>query len=192
MEFPLLFALWLFAITHIDTVIVLTAFCTDDRYGGNEILVGHYVGFCFGMIGAVLGALIAAEALRESAFLLGIVPLGLGLWGVLRRDNSASLNERSAPGHVIGRIGIVTLTGIGLSGENIAVFVPFFLTLSRVELLVVSIVYLIAAGFVFLVAYLLARVSRDRFLPDWIERWAVPVSLILIGIYVLLVGWLAG
>ena len=189
METILLVGVWLFAVTHLDTLLVIGAFCADNDYRLWEVLVGHYVGFCVGLVTAVLGAILAAELLQEWTFLLGVVPLSLGLWGLLRQPPETTVEKSSIVPNSLGRIGVVTVAGLGLSGENIAVLVPFFVDLSPSELTLIIIVYLIGAGVVFLAAFgFVSRVATDG-IPDWLDRFLVPSMLILVGGYVVVAGW---
>ena len=192
MESLLVISLWLFALTHIDTLVILVVFCADERYDLPEVLLGHYAGFSIGLAGALVGSAIAAETLRESSFLLGVVPLALGVWGIVRRDPSRTAESSIVPAGRLRRAGIVTSAGVGLSGENIAVFVPFFASLSQTELFVVNLLYLVAAGLTFVVALVVARRTTAVGLPDWVDRWAAPITLTVVGLYVLSAGWIAG
>lgn len=191
-ESVLLLSLGLFAVTHIDTLLVISAFCADNDYRGWEVLVGHYVGFSIGLCGAVVGALVAAELFREWTFLLGLIPFSMGVWGLLRRPPENVLEELPTVPNAVGRIGVVTVTGIGLSGENIAVFVPFFAELSTVALLSVVGVYLVCAGVVFLLASLIVRYATGDRISDRLDRWLVPTVLMGIGGYVFATGLLVG
>lgn len=192
MELVLVVALSLFAITHLDTLLVLVAFCTDDQYSLAEIFVGHYLGFSIGLLGAIAGAKLARHAVEEWTFLLGFVPLTLGLWGFYRRRSTTQTATGAPVADPARRISIVTTAGIGLSGENIAIFVPFFVTLNWVELVIVSIVYVVAAAIVFGIAVVLGRRTADPLLPDWLDSIGVPLVLTLVGLYVLAAGWVAG
>lgn len=191
MEAPFVIALWLFALVHVDTFIVLLAFCADEQYELQEVLLGHYLGFSVGLAGAIAGAIIAGELLEGGAFLLGVVPVGLGLWGLWRRqpepDHAPIL---PAPG-VWRRTLVVTVASIGLSGENIAVFVPFFVTLERAELALIALIYLVAGGIVFLIAWLAATRLLVVRMPAWIEEKVVPLVLVAVGGYVFVAGWIA-
>ena len=182
--------MWLFAVTHLDTLLVISAFCADNDYRLWEVFVGHYVGFCAGLIAAVVGATLAAELLQEWTFLLGFIPLSLGSWGLLRQPPETTVEKSPVVPNSFGRIGIVTVAGLGLSGENIAVFVPFFADLSPAELALIIIVYLIGAGIVFLAGVVIvSRVAADG-IPDWLDRWLVPTVLVLVGGYVVVTGWI--
>ena len=188
METLLLLGVWLFVITHIDTLVVIGAFCADNDYRIWEVFVGHYIGFCFGLSAAVVGTFVAAELLQEWMFLLGIVPLSMGLWGLLRRPPETAIEELPAVPNSAGRIGVVTVAGIGLSGENLAVFIPFFVGLSPGELALIICVYLIGAGIVFLTALLLVYHVAVDGISDRLDRWLVPTVLVAIGGYVIVTG----
>lgn len=189
METVLLLGVWLFGVTHIDTLLVISAFCADNDYRIWEVFIGHYVSFCVGLFAAVVGAFVAAEALQEWTFLLGVIPLSIGLWGLIRRPPEATIEHTPAVPNSPGRVGVVTIAGIGLSGENLAVFIPFFADLSPGELLVVTGVYLVGAGIVFLAAlFLVYRVAFDG-ISDRLDRWLVPTVLVFVGGYVVVTGF---
>lgn len=192
METLLFVAVWLFAVTHLDTLVVLVAFCADEDYRTIEILVGHYAGFGVGLAGAVIAATVAAELFAGWTFLLGIVPLGMGLWGLLSRSPEEAVEDSAIVPDRAGRIGIVTGAGIGLSGENLAVFIPFFARLSAADLAIVVGLYLLGAAVVFLFALAIARRAAAVGLPRWIDRWLVPAVLTIVGAYVLLAGLFVG
>ncbi len=120
MEVIIVVAFVLFAFTHFDTVIALIAFCADQEYGSSEVFLGHYLGFAIGLLLAVIGGLLFNELLHSWVHLLGIIPLTLGVLSILHRLPETNLIHRRASGYG-GRIGVVAATGIGLSGENLAV-----------------------------------------------------------------------
>lgn len=180
-------ATWLFVVTHLDTLVVLTAFCVDKAYRSREILVGHYLGFSVGLIAAVFGTLLAREFFAVWTPLLGLIPLGLGLWELFRRRPDETTSRPAADGPM-GRITVVTTAGIGLSGENLAVFIPFFSGLSLSQLGLVTVLYLVGAAGVYLIAVALATWTASVGIPRWVDRWLVPVVLIVVGLYVLGAG----
>lgn len=181
----------LFVVTNVDTLLVLVAFCLDEDYHPVEILAGHAIGFLIGIAAAILGAILAAEFLEEWTFLLGVLPLALGLWGLAPHASEAEGDELQVVPGPTGRITVVGLAAIGLNGENLVVYIPFFARLTGDQLLVVSMMYLIGAGIVFLAADTVARTSAAWRQPAWINRWLVPGVLIVVGVYVLVSGWLA-
>lgn len=193
MELVLLVASWLFIITHIDTFAVLLAFCVDNRFRAWEIVVGYYLGSIVALIAGLLALFIAIEHFPNRIYLLGVIPIVIGLVGVAntskRESNSIPTVDRTLSGPSV-RVGTVLLTAIGLSGENLAVFIPFFVTLSTVELVAVIGLYLIGLGVVYGLSAAIARLTVDRVVPLWVDRWVVPIVLIVVGSYVVIVGWL--
>jgi len=185
-------AVWLFVATNFDTVVIISAFCADNEYRVPEVFVGHYLSFCLGLAAAVGGALLAGELLEDWTFLLGIVPLTLGLWGLFRRPPEATIEELPAVPNTVGRVGVVAVTGIGLSGENIAVYIPFFADLSVRELAVVVGLYLVGAAVVFLVGLLVVYRIATNGISDRLDRWLVPSVLVVVGTYVIITGVAVG
>lgn len=184
-------ALWFFAITHLDTLVVISAFCTDERYDLPEVFVGHYLGFGIGLLAAVIAAWVAAAAFEEMSFVLGVIPLGLGMWGFITIDTRVKPIHPEVIPSRLSRVATVTVASVGLSGENIAVFLPFFLTLSEGELVTVLVTYVLAAAVVFLLALWIARQAAAVAIPRWVETHLVPGTLVVVGAYVLIAGWLA-
>lgn len=191
-ETVLLLGVWLFALTNIDTMIIIGAFCADNQYPIWEVFVGHYLGFTIGLIAAVAGSILAAEVLEEWSFLLGAVPLAIGLRGLFFSPPETSIEQSTVLPNSTGRIGVVTLAGIGLSGENLAVYIPFFLALAPTELLVIIGVYLVGAGILFLVALLTVYHVTVDGISDRLDRWLVPAVLVIVGGYVVSTGFFAG
>ncbi|RQG98108.1 cadmium resistance transporter [Natrarchaeobius chitinivorans] len=181
----------LFIATNIDILIVVTAFCLDEDYATVEVVVGYCTGFLVGLCGAVFGAFVVTGVLQRWAFLLGAVPVVLGLWGLFRLEPDPVGDELQVIPGPTGRIWVVTVTAIGLNGENLAVYIPFFVGLTSAELLAVILAYIIAAVILFLVALLITRLTHDLPHPAWIDRWLVPAVLVFVGSYVIISGWIA-
>lgn len=190
MQSLLVVASGLFIATHIDTLVVISAFCADNDYRIWEVFVGHLVGFSVGLAAAVVGSIVAAAYLESWTFLLGLLPFSLGLWGIIRKPPEEVVAETAVVPNPIGRIGVVTVMGIGLSGENIAVFIPFFATLESAELLLVAVLYLLGAGGVFVLALGVVHYVASDGISDRLDRWLVPTVLMAIGAYVFLTGLL--
>lgn len=196
METVLTVALWLFAVTNVDTLLVVAAFCVDRDYRTVEVFLGYYAGVVVGLAAAVAGAVLVAGWLRSWSFLLGVVPIAIGVRGLISQRGSGDVDGRSedrvdesqfAPGG-IGRGVVVLVAVIGLSGENLAVYIPFFVGLSANELRVVVAAYLVGALLVFPVAVAIARRTVAAGGPEWIDRLLVPSLLVLVGAYILVTG----
>ncbi len=180
----------IFVLTHLDTLLVLLVFGTSPEYETPEIVIGHFLSTGFGLSVSVLGSVIATELFHDYAFLLGLLPLTLGVRGLyLRHETNEPVRIAQAMSRR-HRISNVTVAGVGLNGENIAIFVPFFVGLTAVELATMAVLYIAGAGVVVAVALLLSLRTARLAIPRWVETVLVPVVLIFVGLYVLSAGWL--
>ncbi len=166
METVAFLALVLFVGTNLDTLLVLIAFFLDEDYQVPEIAVGYYVGVTVGLLGAVVGALIAGELFHQWTFLLGLLPVSIGLWALRPRSVDTDLVIDPTTPEVPGRLLIVTTVSIGINGENIAAYIPFFAGLSPTTVAGIAIAYFLGAGAVFLVAFLIARQTTHNTHPS--------------------------
>ena len=198
METVLTVALWLFAVTNIDTLLVVAAFCVDRDYRTVEVFLGYYVGVIVALTATIVGAMFVAGWLRSWSFLLGVFPIALGVRSLLNQRASGDGDEgvkRGVDGSRLSRAGTgrtatVLATVIGLSGDNVVVYIPFVLELSAGELRVVIVAYLLGALLVFPVAVTIARRTVSAGVPEWVDRLLVPVTLVLMGTYILVTGGL--
>ena len=198
METVLTVALWLFAVTNIDTLLVVAAFCVDRDYRTVEVFLGYYVGVIVALTATIVGAMFVAGWLRSWSFLLGVFPIALGVRSLLNQRASGDGDEgvkRGVDGSRLSRAGTgrtatVLATVIGLSGDNVVVYIPFVLELSAGELRVVIVAYLLGALLVFPVAVTIARRTVSAGVPEWVDRLLVPVTLVLMGMYILVTGGL--
>jgi cadmium resistance protein CadD (predicted permease) len=116
--------------TNVDDLIVLTVLFLSARAAGRppwRIWAGQYLG-----IGVLVGvSLLAALGLTlvpdRWVPLLGLVPLGLGLWGLISglRDRGADDSAPVSAHNVFAVAGITIANG----ADNIAVYTPVFRTM---------------------------------------------------------------
>jgi cadmium resistance protein CadD (predicted permease) len=123
-----------FASTDIDDLVLLTALFADPRLRRGAIVAGQFFG-----IAALLGAGLAAAAASLAVpphwpALLGVVPLGVGLWklpALWRRGpdqddetaNAAGAGRRSAAGAQALAVAALTIAN---GGDNLGVYIPLF------------------------------------------------------------------
>jgi cadmium resistance protein CadD (predicted permease) len=174
-----------FAGTTIDDLVILTALFVARRGAGRprarSIIAGQYAGFC-----AILGAaLLAAAGLQivpdRWVGLLGLVPIGFGVWGLWRLRGS---DEDTRPPIASTATRIATIT-FANGADNISVFTPLFRSLHATGSAVATAMFLtLVGGWCALGALLgshralVAAISR-------ISHWLVPVVFIAIGVLIL-------
>jgi cadmium resistance protein CadD (predicted permease) len=178
--------------TTIDDVIVLTAlFVARGRDGvpsARSIVGGQYLGF-----GAVLAvALLAAAGLRivpdRWVGLLGLVPIGFGVWGLWRLRGG---NGESRPPFA-GTVGRVATIAFANGADNIGVFTPLFRSLQLAGSLVATGLFLVLIGVWCGFGALLGTRRGLVAALGRIGHWLVPVVFIGVGVLILITSGTLG
>ncbi|HEY5109156.1 MAG TPA: cadmium resistance transporter [Acidimicrobiales bacterium] len=183
---------WPFVVTNVDDFVLLTAlFVTVGRGGptNRQIVTGQYVG---------IGVLVAASTVIAAGLssvperwigLFGLVPVALGIRGLVLLRRTAPEEERAAA--VTGMAGVVALT-VADGADNVSVYVPLFRQAGASTTVTYMVVFAVLVG----VWCAAARALADRrTLIAGIERvghWLVPVLYIAIGVRIVVVSGLFG
>jgi cadmium resistance protein CadD (predicted permease) len=176
----------LFAGTNVDDLIVLAVLSASARATGHprrwEIWAGQYLGF--GVLLAV--SLAAARGLRLIPhgwlWLLGLVPLGLGL-GKLLAALLARRRGEPPPAAVPGGLaGLAALT-ITNGGDDVAAYAPVFAaggigTGVTLAVFAVGVAVWCLAGWWLVSHHRVAEIVRDR------GHWIVPAVFVLVAVYI--------
>ena len=116
--------------TNVDNTLIpmaMVAGAPVDR--AHRIAAGQLLSFWFIVVLSGAGAAVLFEFSPAAVGLLGLVPLAIGVHGIVgwhrsRRDGSGtSRSERRAVGQSVISAALVTL---GAGGDNLAVYVPLF------------------------------------------------------------------
>ena len=177
----------LFAGTNVDDMIVLTVLSGSSRAAGRprqwHIWAGQYAGFAV-LIGASLAAAAGLALVPlHWLWLLGLVPLGLGLYKLAAAIRAHRSGQQASPAAVTGLAGVIGLT-VANGGDNLSVYIPVFRTSSAAEIAVIITVFLAAVGLYCLASI---RFAGHRAIIQAVQRWGewiVPVVFILIGFYI--------
>jgi cadmium resistance protein CadD (predicted permease) len=177
----------LFAGTNVDDIVVLTVLNISSRAAGRprpwHIWAGQYAGFAV-LVAASLAAAAGLAVVPEHwLWVLGLLPLGLGLGKLVTVVRAHRSGRYASPAVVTGLAGVTGVT-IANGGDNVAAYIPFFRTSSAGELTVTIAVFMAGVA-----VYCLAssRFATHRAVTDAVQRWgqwAVPVVFILIGCYI--------
>ena len=177
----------LFAATNADDIVVLTALSISSRASGQprrwQIWAGQYAGFAV----LIAASLVAAAGLTlvplHWLWLLGLVPLGLGLGKLATAIRAHRSGQQASPAAVSGLTGVTGLTIVN-GGDNLSAYIPVFRTSSAVEIAVIIAVFLAGVGLYCLAS---VRLSGHRAVIQAVQQWGqwiVPVVFILIGFYI--------
>jgi cadmium resistance protein CadD (predicted permease) len=176
--------------TNIDNTLVTMAMVAGaplDR--ANRIAAGQVVGFWTMVAVAGAAAAVLFEFSPAVVGLLGLVPLALGLKGLVLWASSRSdrwggteVVQRRAVGRSFTAAALVT---IGASGDNLAAFIPLFRAADGAG--VGAIIVVFALGEVLVTWLILAggRHERARAVMTRLGAVAVPALLCCIGVLVM-------
>jgi cadmium resistance protein CadD (predicted permease) len=188
-------AVGLFAGTNIDDLVVLTLVFlsarSHSRPGPWQIVAGQYAG-----IGALV-AISAAAAWGLAAVpdrwvrLAGLVPLGLGVYGLIkaargwhrtRGSNDTAVPVRALPASVLGVAAVTIANGT----DNVSTYAPVFHTLGVGDSLVMIAVFAVLAGVWCAAGSWLGSHRRVIATVERFGHWLVPAVFITIGALILL------
>jgi len=177
----------LFAATNADDIVVLTVLCISSRASGLprpwHIWAGQYAGFAV-LIGVSLAAAAGLALIPlHWLWLLGLVPLGLGLYKLAATIRAHRSGQQASPAAVTGLTGVIGLTVVN-GGDNLSAYIPVFRTSSAVEVAVIIAVFLVGVALYCLASI---RFAGHQAVVQAVQRWGqwiVPVVFILIGFYI--------
>ena len=177
----------LFAATNVDDVVVLTVLSISSRATGRprpwHIWAGQYAGFAV-LIGLSLAAAVGLALVPlHWLWLLGLVPLGLGLAKLAAAIRAHRAGRQASPAAAAGLTGVIGLT-IANGGDNLSAYIPVFRTSTVAEIAVIIPVFLAGVGLCCLASI---RFAGHRAVIQAMQRWGqwiVPVVYILIGFYI--------
>jgi cadmium resistance protein CadD (predicted permease) len=184
----------LFVGTNFDDIVVLAVLNIAARSQGHpapwQIWVGQFAGIAFLVGAAVLGAFGLTILPDHRTWLLGLVPLGLGLYklaGALR--NRSSTEETRAATAGVG--GVLALT-VANGGDNIAAYTPVFRSSAPKDIAVMCAVFVpLVAIWCVAGSWLGSRRRVIQAVGRW-GHWILPPVFIAIGLYVFEKGGLFG
>jgi cadmium resistance transport/sequestration family protein len=177
-----------FAGTNVDDIIVLTVLFLSARATGRprpwQIWLGQYAGIAVLVAVSALAALGLALVPDEWVGLLGLVPIALGVRGLISTIRNGGDDDGSpvAAGNAFAVAGVTIANG----ADNIAVYTPMFRTLGTAGSIVVVLVFAV------LIAVWCAAASwlgSHRRIIDLVRRyghWLVPLVFLTIGLIIVL------
>ena len=184
-------AIGLFAATNIDDMVVLTVLFLATTRGpltGWKVVTGQYLGFITLIAISVIAALGLTLVPDEWVGLLGLLPLGIGVYGLIRflrrRGTDADDDDDSSirAGGILGVAGITIANG----ADNISLYTPVFRSLPVLDTVITIAVFLLLVAVWCLVARAIGTNKRVIELLERIEHWLVPVVFIGLGLYILI------
>lgn len=119
--------------------------------------------------------------------LLGLIPLGVGIKYLFFGDDDEELDEllqKRKNKSLLGTVIIISFASRG--ADNIALFTPFFMTLSADNLLLSIMIFAINILILGLLGKTIAKISYLHDVLEKYSRWILAFVYIVLGIMVLL------
>jgi cadmium resistance protein CadD (predicted permease) len=172
-----------FAATNVDDIVILAVLFarTDAAFRARHIVLGQALGFA-ALVIAGLAAGAGLLALPDEAVgLIGIVPIALGVRGLVQARRGGEDDE--APAATIGTLGVASIT-VASGADNVAVYAPLVATAGLDGFATTVVVFALL---------LAALLTAGRFIGSHptvgraVHRagdYAVPVVLIALGVFI--------
>ena len=180
--------------TNVDNTVVTMAMVAGAPVPrAHRIAAGQVLGFVILVVASAAAAVLLSEFSTAVVGLLGLVPLAIGLHGLvsvvrsrLDRTGAAGASERTGRRAVGQSLTAAALVTIAAGGDNLAVYIPLLRNAVGWGLLAVAVVF--AAGEM-LVTWLVLTGGRHphaRTVMTRLGAVAVPVLLCCVGLLVML------
>ncbi|XVQ86819.1 cadmium resistance transporter [Microbispora siamensis] len=184
-----------FAGTNVDDVVILTVLFLSARAKGRprpwQIVTGQYAGIAALVVVSGVAALGLAVVPDQWAGLLGLIPLALGVRGLVAALRASGVDEAPSTPVATGVLSVASIT-VANGADNVSVYTPLFRTIGPAATL------LTVAVFAVLVAVWCAAGSwlgSHKKVVEFAERfghWLVPLVFAVIGALIVLESGVVG
>ncbi|MEV0582562.1 cadmium resistance transporter [Nonomuraea sp. NPDC050310] len=179
----------MFAGTNVDDLIILTVLFLSARAGGRprpwQIWAGQYAGITALVLISILAALGLTIVPDAWTGLLGLLPLALGIRGLISALRTRNDQDHTPPPVASGVLSIAGVT-IANGADNISVYTPVFRTIGAVPTLVSIAVFAVGVALWCLAGSWLGSHPKVIDLVERYGRWLVPTVFIAIGTLIVL------
>lgn len=177
----------MFAATNIDDIVVLTVLFLAARRSGSRfwpIVVGQYLGFVALVAGSVLAALGLTVVPDEWVGFLGLIPLAIGIWTLVRNLRRLGDDDDDVKVSSLGVLGVAGIT-IANGADNVSLYTPVFRTISPADTILTIAVFLVLVAVWCTAGRLIGTHRRVTETLEEVEHWLVPAVFIGLGLYIL-------
>jgi len=182
-------AVGVFTGTNVDDLVVLTVLFLSSRAIGRparwQIWAGQYAGIALLVAASALAALGLSIVADRWVGLLGLIPLGLGVRGLVRALRAHAAGDDTAATVASGLVSVAGVT-IANGADNISVYTPLFRTIGLSSSLVTVAVFALLVAVWCLAGSWLGSHRRVIAVVRRYGRWLVPVVFIVIGAVILI------
>lgn len=185
-------AIGLFVATNIDDIVVLTVLFLASSRGKPrpwQIVAGQYLGFITLVVISVVAALGLTIVPDEWVGFLGLIPLGIGIWtlvrGLRRNGDDDDDDDDDSKITAVGLWGVAGIT-IANGADNISLYTPIFRTSTPGDVAIMIVVFLILVAVWCAAGRLIGTHKAVTETLERVEHWLVPVVFISLGLFILI------
>ncbi|HEY1175157.1 MAG TPA: cadmium resistance transporter [Phytomonospora sp.] len=179
-------AVAMFAGTNIDDLIVLTVLFLSARANGSprphQIWLGQYLGIAALTAVSVLAASGLSIVPDGDVGLLGLVPLALGVRGLV-----TAIRSRDGDPAPVAASGLLAVAGVTIANgaDNISVYTPVFRTIGPAATVLTVAVFAVGVAVWCAAGSLLGSHPKVIAVVERYGKWLVPAVFIGIGLLIL-------
>ena len=179
-------AVVVFAATNVDDILLLAAFFADPHVSPRQVVAGQFLGMLVLVAASAVCALFAVVIPAGWIGLLGLAPLGLGVYGLLRREGGHGDSAPKAEGTPGGSSRWLAVAGVTIAngGDNLGVYIPMFSSARRLLVLYVVVFAVLTAVWCVIGHYLVNNPLVGKRLARYGQA-ALPFVLIALGLWIL-------
>lgn len=181
-------ALVAFVFTNIDDLLLNTLFFSEvksrrKRFG---VVIGKYLGSFILVLLGILGAFGVGFFEEKYLAILGIIPITLGFISFFKREKDGEEPDGKRERRAFGTVARVALVTLSDGADNIGIYIPLFAGFEIWQFAVVIIIFLVMVSVFCLLGMLISSLPRLERLITKHKRFIIPITYILIGVYVIL------
>jgi len=180
-----------FVATNIDDLFVLIFFFANRNYGKIHVTLGQYLGISSLVVVSTIGALISLVIPQSLIGLLGLVPITIGIFRLVKSDKEENARFETTNSKIgkWNHLSTLTVAAVTFSngGDNIGIYTPLFAKFNaEYEIILLSSTFLIMTAFWCIIANYLAHHKLIAVRISKFGHIIFPFVLIGLGIYILL------
>jgi cadmium resistance protein CadD (predicted permease) len=185
----------MFVGTNIDDLIVLTVLFLSSRAGGPpkawQIWAGQYTGIAVLVVVSVIAALGLTLVPDDYVGLLGLLPIALGVRGLIAATRAHGSADEASPAVATGLISVAGIT-IANGADNISVYTPVFRTIGTAPALLTIGVFAVGVALWCLAGSWLGSHKKIIEIVERHGQWLVPAVFVIIGALIVAESGLLG
>jgi len=181
----LLASILAFMSTNIDDIFILILFYGNKEYKESEIITGQFLGIITLIVVSLIGSLIALVLPQAYIGLLGLIPLYIGIKGIL----SVVKKEQQEDDHQLkaNKSNVLSVAGTTFAngGDNIGIYVPLFATLTWTDKLSTITIFLIMT---FVWCMIAKYFTKHPYVAKAVDKYGhilAPIVLVFLGLYIM-------